>query len=151
MTTIAYNFEDKQVSVDSRCTSGTLINSDNANKVTINNLGIWFFAGSIADRAELVTLSHGDVASHPLEGNAILIRDEEAFLVYIEEDGRYCEVPLECNETLGSGSSFALAAMDFGCSAAEAVAYAMTRDIGTGGTIQLYDMSGIIDSEISKD
>lgn len=150
MTTIAFNFKDKQIAVDSRCTSGMLINNDNANKVIENKLGIWFFAGSVADRLQLVSMQPGESTEHDLDGAAILIRDGEVFTVYLD-DGRYCEVLLDCNETMGSGSPYALAAMDFGCSAYDAVAYAMKRDIGTGGAIQLYDMHGIIEPEISKD
>ena len=151
MTTIAYNFKDKQIAVDSRCSSGSVIISDTANKVIINDLGIWFFAGTVADRAQLVTLSIGDHATHDIDGAALLIRDDEVFLVYIDgEDFRYCEVKADCNDTLGSGGMFALAAMDFDMTAAEAVAYAMQRDVYTGGAIQVYDMHGIMDSEISK-
>lgn len=36
----------------------------------------------------------------------------------------------------GSGAPFAIAALDFGKSAVEAVKYAMTRDVFTGGKIQ---------------
>lgn len=36
---------------------------------------------------------------------------------------------------IGSGTSWALAALDFGKTAAEAVAYAATRDNGTGGGV----------------
>ncbi len=152
MTTIAYNFKDKQIAVDSRCSAGSIIINDNANKVIVNDIGIWFFAGTVADRAQLVTLKQGDHATHDIDGGALLIRDGEVFLVYIDgEDFRYCEVPADCNDTLGSGGMFALSAMDFGCTAAEAVAYAMQRDLFTGGAIQVYDMHGIIDSEISKD
>ena len=42
-----------------------------------------------------------------------------------------------CNESFGSGSSFALSAMDFGKSAKDSVKYAMTRDIYTGGKIKV--------------
>lgn len=151
MTTIAFNFKDKQVAVDSRCTKGLTIVSDSYNKVIENKLGIWFFAGSVSDRLELCNLSHNETASHCLDGAAILIRDGEVFTVFTDDDGRYCEIPLEHNSTMGSGEEYALAAMDFDMSAAEAIAYAMQRDIATGGAIQVYDMHGIMDSEISKD
>ena len=152
MTTIALNFKDGQIAVDSRCSAGSVIVSDSANKVIVNDLGVWFFAGTVADRAQLVTLSPGDHATHDIDGGALLIKDGEVFLVYIDgEDFRYCEVKCDCNDTLGSGGVFALAAMDFGLSASEAVGYAMQRDIYTGGAIQVYNLNGIIEPEISKD
>ncbi len=151
MTTIAFNFKDKEIAVDSRCTKGLTIVSDSYEKALINELGIWFFCGTVADRLELCNLKPNETASHCLSGCAMLIRDGEAFEVYTDEDGRYCEQPMEQDSTLGSGEEFALAAMDFGLSAAESVAYAMQRDVCTGGAIQVYDMHGIIDSEISKD
>jgi ATP-dependent protease HslVU (ClpYQ) peptidase subunit len=151
MTTIVFNFKDSEVAVDSRCTKGLTIVSDNYDKVIENKLGIWFFAGTVSDRQELCNLSPNETASHSLDGAAILIRDGAAFTVYTDEDGRYCETPLEHNSSMGSGEEFALAAMDFGLSAAEAVGYAMQRDIATGGAIQVYNLNGIIEPEISKD
>lgn len=51
-------------------------------------------------------------------------------------DGSLC-IPCEIGEKLaiGSGTCWAHAAMDFGKSATEAVAYAATRDNGTGGGV----------------
>ncbi len=47
--------------------------------------------------------------------------------------------PVEMNPTqplaIGSGWQFAIAAMDFGKSAKQAIEYAMTRDNGTGGGV----------------
>jgi hypothetical protein len=42
--------------------------------------------------------------------------------------------------SLGSGRHFAKAAMDFGCSAKEAVNYAKTRDACTGGRVRVYKL-----------
>lgn len=43
-------------------------------------------------------------------------------------------IPVELGERIavGSGAAWAMAAMDFGKTSAEAVAYAATRDYGTG-------------------
>lgn len=45
-------------------------------------------------------------------------------------------LPIYGKITIGSGGDFALAAMDFGRNAKQAVKYAMDRDSGTGGKIQ---------------
>lgn len=48
--------------------------------------------------------------------------------------------PVELPYAIGSGGHFALAAMDFGKTPEEAVRYAATRDIHTGGTITVLEL-----------
>jgi len=69
----------------------------------------------------------------------MLINDNKVFGVSVE-DGRCSHSEYKYNKTMGSGSDFALSAMDFGKSAKEAVEYAMTRDIYTGGNVQVIDV-----------
>lgn len=63
-------------------------------------------------------------------------------LVYniIFDGKRLKELAVEFDIAWGSGEEFALAAMDFGNSAEEAVKYAMTRDTCTGGKVHVYDI-----------
>jgi len=48
---------------------------------------------------------------------------------------------VEYNDAMGSGEEFALAALDHGKTAEDAVAYAATRDSGTGGKIRVFDVA----------
>jgi 20S proteasome alpha/beta subunit len=138
MTTIAYNHKDKQVAVDSRMTSNEIINTDTCDKFIENDLGIWVFAGSDCDFKALSKLSHGD-SSSDLGCIAMLITKGKVYGV--ETDGGICtHTEYPHHKAFGSGSHFALASMDHGKSAEDAVKYAMTRDIYTGGTVNVFDV-----------
>lgn len=139
MTTIAYHHQDQQIAVDSRLTSDDAILDDNYNKIVINELGTWVLAGCISEYELFITLKPGDNAGRHLDSQAFLIRDGKVFLV-LNTDGRYSESPVTYNDAQGCGYRFAIAAMDFGKSAKEAVEYAMTRDIYTGGNVQVVDV-----------
>ncbi len=140
MTTIAYHHKDKQIAVDGRVTAGGAIADDNYNKIITNKLGIWVCSGSSADCESLAMLKLGDNAGRDLESTALLVREGKVFLALTEKDGRYSESPVTYNDAQGCGYRFAIAAMDHGKSAKEAIEYAMTRDIYTGGKIQVIDV-----------
>lgn len=55
--------------------------------------------------------------------------------IYSIESGAIMEVPIDTRLTNGCGWRWAAAAMDFGCDAVAAVAYASTRDTLTGGGV----------------
>jgi len=52
----------------------------------------------------------------------------------------YAECIVDHNYAQGSGDQWALAALDFGDSAREAVEYAMTKDVYSGGKVHVYDI-----------
>ena len=138
MTTIAYNHKDKQVAVDSRMTSNDIINTDTFDKFIENDLGIWVFAGSDCDFKAMSLLRHGDELDN-LECIAMLITEGKVYGV--EVDGGICSYSeYQHNKAFGSGSHFALASMDHGKSAEDAVKYAMTRDIYSGGNVRVFDV-----------
>jgi len=138
MTTMAYNHKDKEVAIDSRITSNGTIRTDKYNKVLINDLGTWLFTGSCCDVEDLAVLRHNDHVDVIPDCTALLIHEKEMYLVSVNSDG-YCEwFKTEHNCAYGSGGDFALSALDFGKTAKESVKYAMTRDIYTGGKIQVF-------------
>ncbi len=57
-----------------------------------------------------------------------------------EKDCKLVKYKLTYNDADGSGYAFALAAMDFGKSAKDAVKYAATRDTYTGGRVRVFDV-----------
>lgn len=140
MTTIAYHHKDGQIAVDSLATQGGRVLTEKFNKVITNELGMWIICGVTCDYARFIMMKPLDVIDVELEVSAILIRDKKAFSVYQNKDGHYCEDELTCNDTHGSGADFATAAMDHGKSAKEAIEYAITRDIYTGGKVQVIDV-----------
>lgn len=60
---------------------------------------------------------------------------------YDEHGRRFLEVP---PAAIGSGARFALSAMDFGKNADEAVGYACSRDIYSGGSITVAQCKGVL-------
>lgn len=138
MTTIAYNHEAGQVAVDSRMTSCDVINTDKEDKFIENDRGTWIFSGSSCDFKALSSLSHGD-SSTDLDCVAMLISGGKVYGVGVA-DGACSYTEYSHNKTFGSGAHFALAAMDLGLSAEGAVKYAMTRDIYTGGKVNVFSV-----------
>lgn len=139
MTTIVYDHKNKQIAFDSRITSGDVICSDNANKHIQNNDEHWFFCGAISDFEYMIGLEHNDKPNVVPEAEAIVVRKDNVWRVGFK--GGYCfHVKLEHSRGIGSGGYFALASLDHGKSAKEAVEYAMTRDIYTGGKVHVYDI-----------
>ena len=140
MTTIAYHHKDKQVAVDSRIAGGGIIGSDSFDKTIKNELGLWIYCGAASDAKDLCCLKHNDKVDPIPDCSAFLITDGKCYYVGVNND-RYCEYfELPFNEGKGSGGEFALAAMDFGKNAKEAVEYAITRDIYSGGEVRVFDV-----------
>lgn len=140
MTTMAYHHKDEQIAVDSQITAEGVVLDDNYNKIIINELGTWVLAGCTSEHELFTNLKSGDNVGRGLECIGFLIRGGKVFLVLTEEDGRYSESPVTYNDAQGCGHTFAIAAMDHGKSAKEAVEYAITRDIYTGGKVQVIDV-----------
>lgn len=140
MTTIVYDHKNKQIAVDSRITSHGLMKCDTYNKTLKNDIGLWFVCGTAADIPYLCKLKHNDLVDPIPDCSAFLIKDGKCYDVYVNKDG-YCEYfEMTFSDSKGSGGELALAAMDFGKSAKESVEYAITRDVYSGGDVQVYDI-----------
>lgn len=136
MTTIVYNHKEKVICCDSRATKGGVIADDNANKIRKRDGLIFVAAGLVSDIDILVaTYPIGFTGMDTLEACMFVVDDGKVWEAVVCE-GVYSVVELDFNSTLGSGAHFALAAMDFGCTAKQSVKYAMTRDCATGGKIR---------------
>lgn len=142
MTTIAYHHKDKQIAVDGRGTIGSLIASENFDKIIKNESGTWFLTGKACDFSILTSMQKDDNTDVMPECHALLARGGKVYAVSVSEDGYFCEDELKYNHAIGSGDYFAIAAMDFGRSAKEAVKYAATRDCYTGGKIKVINVGG---------
>lgn len=149
MTTIAY--KDGVIAYDSRITepgNGAII-SDHHTKIRKgvdsqlfflagDEAGIQYFMNKLLNR-ELPDI---DCDCYGMRWDTV---NNTLHCVDSYSDKHYLELRLDTSGVYayGSGGNFALAAMDFGKSAAEAVAYAATRDVWTGGKVNSFICEGI--------
>jgi len=140
MTTIVYDHKNKQVAIDSRISSNGIIHSDSYDKTIRKGEEIWLITGCLSDYEDLALLQHNQKVDVRPSCSAILIRDNKAFSVVVEDDNYCSMLELKYNYAMGSGDLFAMSALDFGSTALEAIEYAKTRDIYTGGNITVIDV-----------
>lgn len=143
MTTLAY--KDGVIAYDSRATQGSLIVDDDISKrVTCNGVE-FFFCGNPAQIPELIDAYFQPEVSVPSNANigAFAYDTQAKTLTTIGADGEVIhklDVRKDTHYAMGSGMEFALAAMDLGLSAKDAVKAAAKRDAMTGGKIKVYKL-----------
>jgi ATP-dependent protease HslVU (ClpYQ) peptidase subunit len=142
MTTIVYDHKKKQIACDSLTTADDIVMSAQAKKFrNMPDGSIWFFCGSVADIDAFVhCMQSGEKTNQTLSCNAFIVRDGTVYISGID-NGEPWKQKLDLSRAIGSGHQFAMAAIDFGKSAHDAVKYAATRDIYTGGKIRVYDIA----------
>lgn len=146
MTTIAYNHIENKIACDGRVTCGGVIKMDTLKKYVVRDGFILFYTGATSDVPRMVDIvsNHdgGDTVDleSEIEIEVLFIKDKCVYVASVTADNEYFIDSVECNYAIGSGSSFALAAMDFGRTAKDAVKYAMTRDVYSGGKISVCDV-----------
>ncbi|MCP4342012.1 MAG: hypothetical protein GY799_24805 [Desulfobulbaceae bacterium] len=140
MTTILYSHKEKLIAYDSRITCGNKISSDCIEKSKRVKDVTFFFTGCPADDEKIIEsyFSDGrDIDSRAgVSGFAIDHKERKVFLLSRDN----CELvvdSIECSDSLGSGGEFALASLDHGKTARQAVKYAMTRDCRSGGKVRV--------------
>jgi ATP-dependent protease HslVU (ClpYQ) peptidase subunit len=101
---------------------------------------IFFFCGALSDFDAFMTLYLGEAVDKDLEVSAIVVDNKEVFVCSTTEEGAIWKQPMSyfSEYALGSGSPFALTAMDMGADAVTAVKMAAKRDVSTGGKIRTY-------------
>ncbi len=137
MTTIAY--KDGEIAYDSRTTCGDTIMDDDANK-KIESRGVKFFlCGSTCDFEYLIEAYFGTPSPTPIEASGYALVGQELWYIGHNQDG-FWKVKLRKDicHAIGSGSGFALGAMDAGLNARRAVAIAIGRDTGSGGRVRVH-------------
>jgi 20S proteasome alpha/beta subunit len=140
MTTIAYHHESRAIAVDSRETEGGLICSDSVDKwVDIDGVR-WFTCGCTSAIGDATgQLKNGAIESSSGEFAMMALTSDGGIMVISDNgNGGVLKEESKYNYALGSGRFFALAAMDTGMNAEQAVEYAMTRDCFTGGNVNVY-------------
>lgn len=136
MTTIAY--KDGVIAYDSRQTRGGAIVSDDAPKCQVVDGVSFFLAGAVCDEKALIAAYFGTPSAVPVECSGYAVDGGKLLMVgYDDKTGIWKQELDPANpDAIGSGSAYALAAMDMGASAEDAVRAAMKRDIYTGGKIR---------------
>ena len=135
MATIA--IDHNTISADGRITFGDQIQRDDDKKVFKIGKAIVAYAGSVPDSETLIDIAFNgaDVPDTSLDANILTI-DDGVPMMHDCTDGVYKFWQVHPTFAIGSGEMYALAAMDLGKTSREAVKYAMTRDIYSGGKIK---------------
>jgi 20S proteasome alpha/beta subunit len=136
MTTIAY--KDGVIAYDSRQTRNDRIVSDSAPKCQVVDRVSFFLSGCVCDEKALIAAYFGTPSPSPVECSGYVVDGGKLMMVGHDDKTGIWKQDLEPSnpDAIGSGAAYALAAMDMGASAEDAVRAAMKRDIYTGGTIR---------------
>ena len=136
MTTIAY--KDGVIAYDSRQTRSGSIVSDDCQKLTVVDGVSFFISGAVCDEKALIAAYFGTPSPVPVECSGYVVDGGRLQMVgHDDKTGVWRQDLDPANpDAIGSGSAYALAAMDMGASAEEAVRAAMKRDIYTGGKVR---------------
>ena len=135
MTTIAY--KDGVIAYDGRQTRSDRIVSDSASKCQVVGGVSFFLSGAVCDEKALILAYFGTPSSVPVECSGYVVDGGKLMMVGHDDKTGIWKQDLELSnpDAIGSGAQYAIAAMDMGASAAEAVRAAMKRDIYTGGKV----------------
>jgi len=136
MTTIAY--KDGVIAYDSRQTRNDRIVSDNCLKSHIVDGVNFFLAGTVCDEKALIAAYFGTPSPVPVECSGYAVDGGKLLMIGHDDDTGLWRQDLDLAnpDAIGSGAPYALAAMDMGASAEDAVRAAMKRDIYTGGIVR---------------
>lgn len=123
---------------DSRQTRNSAIVSDHAPKCQVVDGVSFFLSGAVCDEKALIASCFGTPSPVPVECSGFVVDGGKLLLVgHDDKTGVWKQELAPSNpDATGSGSAYALAAMDMGASAEDAVCAAMKRDIYTGGKIR---------------
>ena len=142
MTTIAY--KDGVIAYDGRQTRNDRIVSDSAAKCQVVDGVSFFLSGAVCDEKALIAAYFGTASPVPVECSGYVVDSGKLLMVgHDDKTGIWKQELDPCShDAIGSGSAYALAAMDMGASAEYAVKAAMKRDIYTGGEVRLFRWTG---------
>jgi hypothetical protein len=141
MTTIVYDYKAGLVACDSRCTRDDVIISDNRIKWIERDKKIYFFAGAVYEFEDFIDLHEKASSDIDIDFKCdCFVIDGGEVWCYGFDDKRPIKFRIDHSSYIGSGGEWALAGLDFGLSAKQAVKYAITRDSGSGGKIHVFNV-----------
>lgn len=135
MTTLAY--KDGIIAYDSRSMRGDYIECDHTHKRHDHEGHIFILSGYVSDFEPFMSAAITEESGKSYGCGGFMIDPEGVLWTVGGEDTPWrARHDLDAPTAFGSGMPFAVAAMDFGHTAKQAVKYAMTRDPGTGGKVR---------------
>lgn len=143
MTTIAY--KDGIIAYDGRITSeGVIYQDDREKKHELDGL-VFFYAGSESDRGIFMESykTSQNKKDEVLNSIAYVLDDGVLYECAVADNKEFWKVKVDLDvlQAIGSGFKFAMAAMDCGKTAKEAIEITAKRDIYTGGKIRTFKIS----------
>lgn len=98
----------------------------------------FFLSGAVYDEKALIAAYFGTASPVPVECSGYVVDGGKLMMVGHDDKTGIWKQELELSnpDAIGSGAAYAVAAMDMGASAEDAVKAAMKWDIYTGGTIR---------------
>lgn len=137
MTTIAFHYPSQTICTDSYTTTRDSIVNARAQKYFDVEEGRVFVTGNCTEIYHLRKQWQIE-QFNPISCEFLLV-DKAGVVFFGEVRGGYKYLePLTQSWAIGSGAKWAIAAMDFGQNACEALSYACTRDKSTGGKLQSF-------------
>ena len=141
MTTIVYDHKNKQIAFDSRGTANGVVVSDEIIKHVTHEGIMYFQCGSAGQMLTFAIKFKEMEEAHPaLTNHGIFIENKAVYSCGVDEENIFRGDNLYYNYAVGTGEYFAIAALDHGKTAKEAVEYAITKDIYSGGKVHVYDI-----------
>lgn len=144
MTTIAY--KDGVIAYDSRLVVENLIFDDEFEKMHSRDDVLFFLSGSTCDNEKFMNAYfEPELICKNVNIEAIVFDRSILYRSSIDPDGIFWRSPLRPDHyyAIGSGRDFALAFMDSGISAEEAIYATMKRDCFTGGKVRTYQVEKV--------
>lgn len=142
MTTIAY--KHPYIALDSQGTRGDTIINCSVDKIVERSGYYFFFAGSIRFADQFIDCFFSKESAQKWFGLSafIVTPDSEVYVSNFDDNGDVFEDLVTADEVyaIGSGMEFAMAAMDSGLSAKQAVKVAKKRDPYTGGKVRTFNV-----------
>lgn len=144
MTTIVYDSKEKIIACDGLLSGGDMAVELGFEKWIETDLYIDFLSGYTSMYKYISESFAHNQPSEMLDGDCYGFRvskEDKTVMFISQSDGRFLgSETTGISRTVGSGCDFALASLDHGGSAVEAVKYAATRDLYTGGVITSYNL-----------
>ena len=147
MTTIAY--KDGIIAYDSRATAGDFIIDDDFDKKLEYEGATFFLAGSLTDFAKFAEcFVHEYKVPKNTNCVALVIYDGALWKAAVDADGMWKhKIEVSKHYAIGNGDQIAVAAMDLGQSAEDAIKAASARDTKTGGKIRVFKIEGLVNEQ----
>ena len=137
MTTIVYDHNRREIDIDSRITCGSRIDRESYDKTIQRSGAMWFLCGASAETELFVDSFTAGETGKEYDVSAIVADGGKVYHCTYSA-GRPLKSLLTYSDSIGSGSDYAIAAIDMGANAEDALKAAIRRDVYTGGNVRVF-------------